>query len=139
MDDGCYSMRRRVAFHETDAAGIVHFANYFRYAEEAETAALHELGLLLWGVNEAYALPRVHVEADYACPLRFWQEVEVRACITRVGESSLSWCFEMRDAESQELCARVSWVSARRDATGAKAPYSTKEQGLLARFVKREA
>ena len=29
--------KRRIAFHETDAAGVVYFANYFRLAEEAET------------------------------------------------------------------------------------------------------
>ena len=31
-----YTYRKRVEFSETDAAGIVHFSNYFRFMEMAE-------------------------------------------------------------------------------------------------------
>ncbi len=32
-----FSITRRVEFHETDMAGIMHFANYFRWMETCET------------------------------------------------------------------------------------------------------
>ena len=36
---------RRVEFGDTDMAGIIHFANFFRYMEAAETDFLRSLGL----------------------------------------------------------------------------------------------
>jgi acyl-CoA thioester hydrolase len=35
----------RVEFFETDLAGIVHFANYYRFMEQAEHAFFRALGL----------------------------------------------------------------------------------------------
>ncbi|MBL8848408.1 MAG: acyl-CoA thioesterase, partial [Planctomycetaceae bacterium] len=37
--------QRRVQFSETDMAGIVHFANFFRWMEEAEHEYFRSLGL----------------------------------------------------------------------------------------------
>ena len=36
---------RRVEFADTDMAGIIHFANYYRYMEEAEHTFIRSLGL----------------------------------------------------------------------------------------------
>ena len=36
---------RRVEFADTDMAGIIHFANYYRYMEEAEHSFFRSLGL----------------------------------------------------------------------------------------------
>ena len=84
-----FTYQRRIAFHETDAAGVVYFANFFRLAEEAETHALASLGNVV--TRDGYLYPRVHVEADYLAPLRFFDEVSVHACIIRTGSSSMSW------------------------------------------------
>ena len=35
-----FHYKRRIHFQETDAAGLIHFTNYFRYMEEAETEFL---------------------------------------------------------------------------------------------------
>ena len=40
-----FHTHRRVEFHETDMAGIVHFSNYFRWMESAEVDFLHARGL----------------------------------------------------------------------------------------------
>jgi acyl-CoA thioester hydrolase len=44
-----YIHRRRVLFHETDMAGIVHFSNFFKYMEEAEHSFMRSLGLRTTG------------------------------------------------------------------------------------------
>ena len=48
-----FKMDRRVAFAETDMAGILHFSNFFRYMEEVEHAFFRSLGLR---VHEASAV-----------------------------------------------------------------------------------
>ena len=39
-----FEFQRRVEFHETDLAGIVHFSNFFRYMEDCEHAFYRSLG-----------------------------------------------------------------------------------------------
>ena len=117
----------RVAFHSTDAAGIVHFANYFRYMEEAELQALHACGFR----PDGHAYPRVHVEADYCAPLRFWDTVTVQAALLHIGNSTLHWQFTF--SGPQGTCAVLKCVSARRSADlSAPAPYTQAERERLA-------
>ena len=127
-----FTYSRRIAFHDTDAAGIVYFANYFRLAEEAETHALASLATA--EVFRSFAYPRVHAEADYHAPLRFFEEVSVQARITRIGSASLHWEFLISGPAG--LCATVRCVSARRHiSTGAAAPYSEEERAALAALL----
>ena len=88
-----FSINRRVQFAETDMAGIVHFANYFRWMEEVEHAFFRSLGLsvamTLDGVDLGW--PRVNVGCEFYGPLRFEDEMELRLRITKVGGKSLSY------------------------------------------------
>src|SRR3954452_17883451 len=71
-------VRRRVVFAETDAAGIVHFSNYFRYFEDAEHALWRDAGLSIHPVESGLGWARVSASCDYRRPLRFDQEFEIR-------------------------------------------------------------
>ncbi len=129
-----FTHRGRVAFHETDAAGIVHFSNYFCYAEEAETAALASLGIFSAETLRHYSFPRAQAGAQYSAPLHFGDEFEVRAALTRIGNSSLTWSFEVVRAET--LCARVELVSVRVNLGGGRpAPYSDEEKAALKKLL----
>ena len=88
-----FSIKRRVQFAETDMAGIVHFANYFRWMEEVEHAFFRSRGLSVAMTHEGVELgwPRVNVGCEYYSPLRFEDEVELRLRITKVGGKSLSY------------------------------------------------
>ena len=68
-----FQTTRRVEFGDTDMAGIVHFANFFRYMEAAETDFLRSLGLSVsWEeAGRRYGLPRVSASCDYSKPARF--------------------------------------------------------------------
>ncbi len=124
-----YIHQGRVAFHETDAAGIVHFSNYFRYAEEAETAALASIRIFDARTLERYTFPRVQANAQYNRPLCFPEAYTVRAFIRRIGNSSLTWRFEISSKEKS--CAIVDLVSVRCYATGGVAHYTADEKAAL--------
>ena len=88
-----FSIKRRVQFAETDMAGIVHFANYFRWMEEVEHAFFRSLGLSIAMTHEGVKLgwPRVNVGCEFFSPLRFEDEAELRLRLTKVGGKSLSY------------------------------------------------
>ena len=88
--------RARVAWVDTDAGGRIHFTAAFRWAEMAETGIRRKLGLLEeWG-----SYPRRRVEAEFLKVLVFEDEIEVRIRPERIGETSITWGFEIAcDAE----------------------------------------
>src|SRR3982074_2340531 len=91
---------RRVEFADTDMAGIVHFANFFRYMEVAEHEFLRSRGLsgALGGEGERLVSPRVPASCDFASPVRFEDVLDVEVVLARVGAKSLSFEVTFRHA-----------------------------------------
>jgi acyl-CoA thioester hydrolase len=69
----------RVYYEDTDLAGIVYYANYFRFIERARTEWVRTLGIdqgqLKAEAGIVFAVRRV--EADYLRPARFDDELTV--------------------------------------------------------------
>jgi acyl-CoA thioester hydrolase len=93
---------RFVEFGDTDMAGIVHFANFFRFMEAAEHAFLRSLGLsVVMEIDGGkYGLPRVSASCDYLKPARFGEELTIDIAVVKLGRSSVSYAFDFtRDGE----------------------------------------
>ena len=88
-----FSIPRRIQFAETDMAGIVHFANYFRMMEEVEHAFVRSVGLSVSMQHDGMHVgwPRVAVSCEFFGPIRFEDEVELRLRVTKVGEKSFNY------------------------------------------------
>jgi len=89
---------RRVEFSETDAAGIVHYSNFFRYMETAEHGFFRSLGhsVVMTKFDPPLGWPRVRAECEYRQPLRFEDEVEIHLLVTEKKSKSLSYLFKFR-------------------------------------------
>jgi acyl-CoA thioester hydrolase len=87
---------RRVEFSETDMAGIVHYANFFRYMETAEHGFFRHLGysVVMNQFDPPVGWPRVHAECEYRQPLRFEDEVEIHLLVRAKSSKSLSYVFK---------------------------------------------
>jgi acyl-CoA thioester hydrolase len=87
---------RRIEFCDTDMAGIVHFANFFRFMESAEVEFLRSRGLsvkLDWeGRNIGF--PRVSASCDYLKPAYFEDVLTVAVTIANIGRKSVAFAFE---------------------------------------------
>jgi len=90
-----FVVKKRVEFHQTDLAGIVHFSEFFRYFESAEHAMFRSLGTSVHPSGTDSGWPRVSCSFDYHRPLRFEDEFEVRVEIQRIGKSSLTLSCEI--------------------------------------------
>jgi acyl-CoA thioester hydrolase len=81
-----FSIRHRVIFFETDAMGVVHHSNYFRFFEEARGAWVREHALAdsLWKEhNIGFAV--IDADARFRKPARHNEEIEVRLQVRREG------------------------------------------------------
>jgi acyl-CoA thioester hydrolase len=110
-----FSLRRRVAFADTDASGRVHFTAILRYVEETEHAFFAARGMEVMAIDHGW--PRVHVDCDYRAPLAFGDEADVRLVVQVVGRTSVKYTFAVSCEET--LCAEGSMVIVRA-AHGAK-------------------
>jgi len=68
-----YRFPVRVYYEDTDAAGIVYYANYFRFMERTRTEWLRELGFEQDWLRQEYGVVFVvrSAAAEYLAPARF--------------------------------------------------------------------
>src|SRR5687768_9765517 len=91
-----FHTKRRIEFGDTDMAGIVHFANFFRFMEAAECEFLRSRGLSVkmdWD-GQAIGFPRVSASCDYIAPARFEDLLDVAVSLERLGSKSVTYAFE---------------------------------------------
>ena len=117
MSGPAFRHPHRVTFHETDMAGVVHFSNFFRYAEAAEHAFARDLqeetGIPLLDTGRAW--PRVHASCDFHSPARFDDLLEISLFPDEPGQRSLTYRFEIHRDTTLIASGRI--VVAHIDAT----------------------
>ena len=89
---GTFTTTRRVAFRETDAAGIAHFSAFFHYMEDAEHELWRSLGVSVLTQDETgdISWPRVSCNCQYTGSVRFEDVLDIEVSLERLGEKSLT-------------------------------------------------
>ena len=108
-----HRLTRRVQFHETDLAGVVHFSWYFRYMEEAEHALWRAAGLSIHPKHAEIGWPRVHASFDYHRALRFEDEFEVSIRIEAIEERSIRYSCQVSRGATPIATGRFTVACAR--------------------------
>jgi len=102
-----FSWPVRVYYEDTDAGGVVYYANYLRFMERARTEWLRELGYEQDVLREYGTLFAVkHVDIDYHRPARFNQRLDVLSTITTMGRVSIT--FRQRVMYEQNCLTEAS-------------------------------
>ena len=97
----------RVYYEDTDAGGVVYYANYLKFMERARTEWLRTLGFeqdeLIAQHNVLFAVRRVMI--DYRQPARFNEKLVVSAHVAEAGRASLTFAQAIhREADNVLLC-----------------------------------
>jgi YbgC/YbaW family acyl-CoA thioester hydrolase len=109
-----HRLTRRVQFHETDAAGVVHFSRYFVYVEEAEHALWRSAGLSIHPRQADVGWPRVHASFDYHRALRFEEEFEAWIRIVAIDEKTISYVCTLSRGDTLIATGRLTIACATR-------------------------
>lgn len=91
--------QHRVEFFETDLAGIVHFANFYRFMEQAEHAFFRSLGLKIHGHlpdGTVFGWPRVSATCSFQSPAYYEDELDIGITILKLTSRSLTTGYEFR-------------------------------------------
>ena len=98
----------RVYYEDTDAGGIVFYANYLKFAERGRTEYLRSVGLDHRGLSKDYGAGFAvrRCAADYLSPARLDDPVTVETRVVRVGGASID--MEQAVLRDEEVLCRLA-------------------------------
>ena len=92
-----FSYQRTIHFADTDAAGVVFFANYFAIAHEAYEEALGAAGVELnrFFSDAGVVVPIAQAEAKYLRPMQAGDKIRVSVTPRRLSDDSFELKYEI--------------------------------------------
>lgn len=90
---GVFALPLRVYYEDTDAAGIVYYANYLRFCERARTEWLRAIGFEQQRLRSESGLVFVvkSVHAEYMSPALLDDALVLRSVIESLGRASIAF------------------------------------------------
>lgn len=100
----------RVYYEDTDAGGVVYYANYLRFLERARTEWLASLGFTLTALERDHgALFVVHrLDIEYRQPARLYDALEVTLSLHTLGRSRFAAVQDVLRGDEWLVGARVT-------------------------------
>jgi len=120
----------RVYYEDTDAAGIVYYANYLKFIERARTETLRKFGISQSVVKEKYGIIFVvkTIFADYCKPAKLDDFMEIRTVFLRFGTVSLELKQEIFVKENIIFKAQIKLGVLDSNGNPKRLPMSIKEK-----------
>ncbi|MBN2068073.1 MAG: acyl-CoA thioesterase [Opitutales bacterium] len=109
-----FQMIRNVEFAETDAAGIIHFSNYFRWMESAEHEFFRsQINYPIFDREARTGFPRAKVHCEFFKPINYGDTVTVALQITKLRSSSIKFhiTFHVSRDGTDVLCAEGDMIT----------------------------
>ena len=93
-----YTTTRQVEFSETDMAGIMHFANFYRWMENVEHEFFRSMGLSIHTEFDGQHIgwPRLESTCKFKRPLKFEEIVIIDLSIEEITQKTVTYKFEFK-------------------------------------------
>lgn len=103
---------RTIRFADTDAAGVVYFANILGLCHEAYEASLQTAGIdvTVFFSQGAIAVPITHTAADFRRPLRCGDAIAVSLVPAQTGNDSFDIQYRVLNADKVAAIAMTQHV-----------------------------
>lgn len=105
-----FSTKERINFFDCDPAGIMFYANVYRFTHIAYEKFLATLdGDINYFDNDEYVIPIIKSEAKYRKPLKAGAAATINVTVTNLRGSSFELSYNLLDEEG-DLCIEVKTV-----------------------------
>jgi len=103
---------RLVEFHDTDMAGIMHFASFFQYMESAEHELIRSVGFSVHLPIDGQTLsfPRVAASCQYLAPARSEDILDIDITLSKIGTKSLTYKFKFSHEDRPIATGQITSV-----------------------------
>jgi len=99
------SYKRKIYYHDTDCGGIVYYANYLKFLEEARTDFFEQLNLDVCKIAEEdealFVVARQ--EIDYRLPSYYGEILDILTWIVELGKVKIVFGYEIRNKNGQKV------------------------------------
>lgn len=111
-----FNFMLRIYWEDTDAGGIVFYANYLKFFERARTEWLRTLGINQLALREQKNIQLVvtHTQTNYRLPARLDDLLRITACIKQTTRASVLFeqqAFRQSAQQEELLCEGVVKVA----------------------------
>jgi len=104
-------INKKIHYHDTDCGGIVYYANYLKYFEEARTEYMSAKGIDLRELSKAGTLFVVRrVEVDYKSPAHYGDDITILTEIAKIKNVSLEFFQEAKRGNKVLVSATTKLV-----------------------------
>ncbi len=98
-------MKIKIYYHHTDCGGVVYYANYLKFLEEARTEYLAETGVSVKDYAERGTLFAVaRQEIDYKLPAYYADTLEIDTRISNVSGVRMEFDYEIKNQNNKIIC-----------------------------------
>lgn len=100
-------LTHRVSYGETDAMGVVYYANYLHLFERGRSELIRNLGLSYADVEQrGIFLPVREATCRYLAPARYDDIVHIRTGLAERSRASLHFVYEITDQDKCRILSR---------------------------------
>lgn len=104
-------IEKKIYYHDTDAGGVVYYANYLKHLEEGRFEFCLSKGVsMVESAKEGAIFPVVHFEIDYKSPARYGDVIKVFTIVEKIGFSSIHFLQEIKRGEITLVKAKTIWA-----------------------------
>lgn len=126
MDE--FYIEKKMYYHDTDCGGVVYYANYLKYLEEARTEFLLLRGIELPRLAESNTMFVVaRVEIDYRAPARYQDKITISAAVEEAKVATIRFYQEIVREGMLLAVARTTLVCVGNDLKPRKMPQEVRD------------
>ncbi|MDD5746009.1 MAG: YbgC/FadM family acyl-CoA thioesterase [Candidatus Omnitrophica bacterium] len=106
-----FSITKKIYYHDTDAGGIVYYANYLKFLEEARTEFCfhHGIDKTVLGRQDIFFVV-AHIDVAYKAPARYLETIRVVTSLEKIGRVSVHFLQQVTRGDTLLVEAKVTWV-----------------------------
>lgn len=102
-------MKKKIYYHDTDCGGVVYYANYLKFFEEARTEFFSERGLSIKElVDQGTMFVVARQEIDYKFPSFYGDILDVGAVISKISAARIDFDHEVK--KTGKLIAKAKTI-----------------------------
>ncbi|MCP4653331.1 MAG: YbgC/FadM family acyl-CoA thioesterase [Candidatus Omnitrophica bacterium] len=106
-----HAINKKIYYHDTDCGGVVYYANYLKYFEEARTEYLADRGInLIEMAKEGFLFVVKKVDIEYKSPGRYGDKLTVTSEITKLRSASMQFTQEVKRGDLLIVAAKTVLV-----------------------------
>ncbi|MBN1526334.1 MAG: acyl-CoA thioesterase [Candidatus Omnitrophica bacterium] len=97
-------MKKRIYYYDTDCGGVVYYANYLKYLEEARTEYFEKRGIFvkdIWAKGIGFVVARQ--EIDYKLPAVYDDVLEIDTRVKNISRASAEFEYDIRNQKAQVI------------------------------------